>query len=135
MPTTKYMTYCKQMFGIIEKQLVSKQNRICRGENVTANWGTIFLLQEVFVGARHVSSIGGKRSIMCDGHMSFMPNNRSPVIAVRCLKWINTMSSARGVNIDVVTRVSRLGLRTHLMAKNSQGKRTIKPQRTLLESI
>ena len=122
-PKTKYMTYCKQMFGIIEKQLVSKQNRICRGENVTANWGTIFLLQEVFVGARHVSSIGGKRSIMCDGHMSFMPNNRSPLIAVRCLKWSDAMRSSRGVNIDAVTRVSKLGLRKHLMAKNSQGKK------------
>lgn len=62
----------------------------------------------------------GQKHIKCDGHFSYLPNDLCPVIAVRCIKWNNVMKKQRGVNMKVVTTISQVGVRSHLMRRDNQ---------------
>ena len=105
-PKENYMMYCRQMYGIIKRELVCDDKKISCGENITARWGSIHLFQEKYNTPGLVSTIDRRRQISCDGHKSFMKNDPHPVFVIRCLKWVGTMKKKRRINIRHIHTVS-----------------------------
>ena len=117
------MMYCRQMYGIIERELVCDDKKISCGENITARWGSIHLFQEKYDTPGLVSTIDRRTQISCDGHKSFMKNDPHPVFVVRCLKWVGTMRKKRRINIRHIDTVSDIELRRHLNRQKSEGQK------------
>ena len=110
-PKKNYMLFCKQMYGIIQRELVCKDKKICCGDNITSKWGTIHLFQENFDRGGIVSIIDPTIRMTCDGHKSYMKGDRIPVFIVRCLKWAREIRKRHKINIQQIATVSDIELK------------------------
>ena len=77
----KYMTFCKQMWNILDYET---ESNITRGTNETRSWGEVFLMKET-KQQKGVRLVQGQ-SIQIDGHIAYMDRDNAAV-AIRCEGW------------------------------------------------
>ena len=122
-PKKNYMLFCKQMYGIIQRELVCKDKKICCGDNITSKWGTIHLFQENYEHTGVVRTVLATIQMNCDGHKSYMKDDPNPVFIVRCLKWTVEMRKKHRINIQQIATASHIELQRHFKVKRNDGQR------------
>ena len=104
------MTFCKQMWSILRRQLAGEPKH---GINATQHWGNVYLLREARVKRKKVIYNKHGDAIPMDGHVAYLhdPSEstvqgdaRLQAVAIRCWGWDGGFSGDRGVDMrEVIT--------------------------------